>query len=78
MHLKKKHVNLLLKGNGNIFFFSHLKELVYNTLLPYFHILLISANILIERNEMSAIFIFCRYARHLTTGVTHYFYLDNH
>jgi hypothetical protein len=40
--------------------------------------LLTSTNLLIERNEMSAIFNFCRYACHVTTGVTQYFYLDNH
>jgi hypothetical protein len=33
---------------------------------------------LIERNEMSSTFNFCRYACHVTTGVTRYFYLDNH
>jgi hypothetical protein len=54
------------------FLFSHLKELfktIYNTLL-FFHILFTSTNILIERNEMSAIFNFCTYACHVTTGVT--------
>jgi hypothetical protein len=44
----------------------------------FFHILLTSTNILIERNEMSAIFNFCRYACYVTTGVTQYFYVDNH
>ena len=86
----------LLKGNGKIFLFSYLKELlrlyIYDTLLPFFHIVLTSTNILIERNEMSAIlpwsvsnkvfktkkiFNFCRYECHVTTGVTQYFYLDN-
>jgi hypothetical protein len=59
---------------------SHLKELLrlYVLLLPFFYVLLTSTNILIERNEMFAIFNFCRYACHVTTGVTQYFYLDNH
>jgi hypothetical protein len=38
--------------------------------------LLTSTNILIERNEMSAILDFCRYACYVTTGVMQYFYLD--
>ena len=74
-------VTVLIKGNGNIaiFLFSRLKELLrlYIILfLPvFFHILLSSTNILSERNEMSAIFNSCRYACHVTTGVTQYFYL---
>ena len=71
----------LLKGNGNIFFIFSCErtfKTIYNTLLPFFHILLTSTNILIERNEISAIFNFCRYACHITTGVTQYFYLDKH
>ena len=68
-----------LKGNGNIFFifsFERTFKTIYNTLLPFVHILLTSTNILIERNEMSAIFTFCRYACHVTTR--NIFYLDNH
>ena len=59
-----------------IFLFSHLKELLrlYIILFDLFFV----SNILIERNEMSAIFNFCRYACHVTTGVTQYFYLDKH
>jgi hypothetical protein len=71
----------LMKGNGNIFFiflFEKTFKTIYNIPLLFFHILLTSTNILIERNEMSAIFNFCRYACHVTTGVTQYFYLDNH
>jgi hypothetical protein len=45
-----------------IFSFERTFKTIYNTLLPFFHILLTSTNILIERNEMSAIFNFCRYA----------------
>jgi hypothetical protein len=55
-----------------IFSFERTFKTICNTLLPFFHILLTSTNILIERNEMSAIFIFCRYACHVTTGVTQY------
>jgi hypothetical protein len=40
--------------------------------------LLTFTNILIERNEISDILDFCRYACYVTTGVTQYFYLDNH
>ena len=72
----------LIKGNGNIFFiFSFEKKpfkTIYNTLLSFFHILLTSTNILIERNEMSAIFNFCGYACYVTIGITQYFYLNNH
>ena len=53
------------KGNGNIFFIFSLErtfKTICKTLLPLFHILLTSTNILIERNKMSAIFNFCRYA----------------
>jgi hypothetical protein len=63
------------------FLSSHLKKLLglYVILFyRFFHISLTSTNILIERNEMSAIFNFCRYACDVTTGVTQYFYLDNH
>ena len=57
-----------LKGNGNIFFiFSFERTFKTITLLPFFRLLLTSTNNLIERNEMSAIFIFCRYAFHVTT-----------
>ena len=63
---------------NKIFSFERTFKTVYNTILPFFHILLSSTNILIERNEMSAIFNFCRYACHVTTGVTQYFYLDKH
>jgi hypothetical protein len=76
-----EHINISLKGNGNIFFifsYERIFKTTYNTLLPFFHILLTSTNILIERNEMSTIFNLCRYACHVTTGVTQYFYLDNH
>jgi hypothetical protein len=61
-----------------IFLFSHLKELLRLYIIlfyRFFHILLTSTNILIERNEMSAIFNFCKYACHVTTGVTQYFIL---
>jgi hypothetical protein len=62
-----------LNGNGNIyifiFSFERTVKIIYNTLLPFFHILLTSTNILIERTEMHAI-TFCRYACHVTTGVT--------
>jgi hypothetical protein len=34
-------------------------KIIYNTLLPFFHILLTSTNMLIERNEIVAIFNFC-------------------
>ena len=86
LRLKNQQTQLVnkknpLKGNGNTFFifsFERTFKLIYNTLLPFFHILLTSTNVLIERNEMSAIFNFCRYACHVTTGVTQYFYLDNH
>ena len=70
-----------VKGNGNIFFifsFERTFKTISNILLPLFRMLLTSTNLLIERNEMSAIFNFCRYACHVTTGVTQYFYLDNH
>ena len=60
-----------------IFSFEITVQIIYNTLLPFFHILLTSTNILIERNEMSAIFNFCRYACDVTTWVTQHFYLDN-
>jgi hypothetical protein len=50
-----------------IFSFEITVQIIYNTLLPFFHILLTSTNILIEKNEMSAIFNFCRYACHVTT-----------
>jgi hypothetical protein len=45
-----------------IFSFERTLKSIYKTLLPFFHILLTSTNILIERNEMSAILDFCRYA----------------
>ena len=61
-----------------IFSFERTFKTIYKTLLPFFHILLTSTNILIERNEMSAILDFCRYACYVTTGVMQYFYLDNH
>jgi hypothetical protein len=48
----------------------------------FFYILLTSTNILIERNEMSAIFNFCRYACHVTTqhnrGHAIFLSIDNH
>jgi hypothetical protein len=70
-----------LKGNGNIFFifsFERTFKTKKKIILPFFHILLTSTNILIERNEMSAFLDFSRYACYVTTGVTQYFYLDNH
>jgi hypothetical protein len=42
-----------------IFSFERTFKTIYETLLPFFHILLTSTNILIERNEMSAILDFC-------------------
>ena len=57
---------LNLKGNGNIFFifsFERTFRTIYNILLPFFHMLFTSTNILIERNEN-----FCGYAFHVTTG----------
>jgi hypothetical protein len=45
-----------------IFLFEITFRTISNNLLLFFHILLTSTNILIERNEMSAIFIFCTYA----------------
>jgi hypothetical protein len=38
-----------------IFLFERTFKTVYKTLLPFFHILLTSTNILVERNEMSEI-----------------------
>ena len=66
-----------LPGNGNRFFtfsFERTFKTIYKTLLPFFHILLTSTNVLTARNEMSAILDFCRYACHVTTGVTQYFW----
>ena len=64
------------------FLFSHLKELLrlYVILFyRFFHILLTFTNILIERNEMSSIFNFCRYACHVTAwGHTIFLSIDNH
>ena len=51
-----------------IFPFERTFKTIHITLLPFFHILVISTNILIERNEMSAIFNFCGYAcEHVTS-----------
>jgi hypothetical protein len=61
-----------------IFSFERTFKTIYKTLLPFCRILLTSTNILIERNEMSAILDFCRYACYVTTGVMQYFYLDKH
>jgi hypothetical protein len=58
-----------------IFSFERTFKSMCKTLLPFFHIFLTSTNILIERNE---ILDFCTYACYVTTGVTQYFYLDNH
>jgi hypothetical protein len=66
-------IDIQLYQHGKCFVFVK-----YKTLLPFFHILLTSTNILIERNEMSAILDFCRYACYVTTAVMQYFYLDNH
>ena len=55
--------------------FGRTFKTIYNTLLSFFHILLTSTNILIERNEISAIFIFCRYACHVTTARGHAIFL---
>jgi hypothetical protein len=74
--------NTDLKGNCNnahtffIFLFEITFKTMYNALLLLFHMLLTSTrptNILTERNEMSAIFNFCRYACHVTAGVKQYF-----
>jgi hypothetical protein len=63
--------NTDLKGNCNnantffIFLFERTFKTMYNALLLLFHMLFTSkrpTNILTERNEMSAIFNFCRYA----------------
>ena len=57
--------NLTVKGNGNIYFifsFERTLTTMYIIFYRFFHISLTSTNILIERNEMSAIVDFCRYA----------------
>ena len=63
---KAKEIIGTSKGNGNIFvLFSHLKELLR---------LYIILNTLLPFFSYLAYF----YACHVTTGVTQYFYLENH
>ena len=51
-----------------IFSFEKTFKTIYDTLLPFCHILLTSTNILIERDEMSAIFIFVDMHAHHNRG----------
>ena len=68
-------IDILTMKNMSLRIFQYLTlyYIINKTLLPLFHILLTSTNILIERNEMSANWDFCRYACYVTTGVTQYF-----